>query len=195
MATRWKQPIVSDSGPAYDWIRRFVRLLENLRQLARGPQQIEFSLLAREICIKEGEPFLIFVKLRHFQIANAGAALLKLRLQHLQILLCQFELQARYLATRIPFPGLAGLMTHIQRDLRSLALHLHSRSRQIGLRESHGCAGMRRKNGNLDIDSDDEVIALKFIEELIVVVEFRQEIILADQSECGPIASTLPFQA
>src|SRR6266700_3059497 len=85
--------------------------------------------------------------------------------------LCQFELQARYLATRIPFPGLAGLMTHIQRDLRSLALHLHSRSRQIGLRESHGCAGMRRKNGNLDIDSDDEVIALKFIEELIVVVE------------------------
>ena len=80
-------------------------------------------------------------------------------------------------------------MTNVERDLGSLVLHLHLRSRQIGLRERDGCAGVRRENRNFNVDSDDEVIALKFVEELIVVVEFGQQVVLADQSDGRPVSS------
>src|SRR5256885_10039528 len=66
-------------------------------------------------------------------------------------------------STLFPYTTLfrSCLVTHFQRDLRSLVLHLHLRSRQIGSRERYRRARMRGENGNLDVDSGDEVIDRK----------------------------------
>src|SRR3984893_809779 len=136
--------IVSDSDLASKGNPYTVSLLECLRQLTGGSQQIQFRLLVGVFRIEKRQPFLVFIELACFQITNAGAALLKLGLQHLQILLCQFELQASYFSIHVHFPGLAGLVTNVERDLGSLVLYLHLRSRQIGLRERDGCACVRR---------------------------------------------------
>src|ERR1700730_13351575 len=75
------------SRPLYPTLPRLDRqsevafLLEGLRQLPRGAQQIKLGLLMRVLRIEKGKPLLIFIELRAFQIANTGASLLKLRLQ------------------------------------------------------------------------------------------------------------------
>ncbi len=93
--------------------------------MAGGSQQVQFRLLMGVLRIEKREPFLVFIELACFQITDAGATLLKLRLQHLQILLRQLELQASYFSIHVHSPGLAGLVTNVERHLGSLVLYLH----------------------------------------------------------------------
>ena len=53
-------------------------LLRQLRHLAGGFQQVELPLLASKIGVQERQPLIIFVELRGFHVAQAGATLLEL---------------------------------------------------------------------------------------------------------------------
>ena len=67
-------------------------------------------MLAGELCVEEGHPFIVFFEASLFDISQRGAAFVQFRLQNLKGFLGELKIEARHFVSSIEFANIAGFL-------------------------------------------------------------------------------------
>src|SRR5580692_10594682 len=95
-------------------------LLKHLRELAGGLEKRELPLLAGELGVEEGHPFVVLFEASLLDVAQRGAAFVQFRLQNLKRLLSELKIEARHFVSSVELADIAGFLQHVGADLLTL---------------------------------------------------------------------------
>jgi hypothetical protein len=73
-------------------------------------------LLAGELGVEEGHPFVVFFEASLFDVSQRGAALVQFRLQNLKGFLSELQIEAGHFVSGIEFANIAGFLKHVGAD-------------------------------------------------------------------------------
>src|SRR5579864_4417183 len=161
-------------------------LLKHLRELAGGLKKRELPLLTGKFGVEEGHPFVVFFEASLLDVSQRGAAFVQFRLQDLERLLGELQIEARHFVSGIEFANIAGLLQHVGADFLAFVAEDEFGFAQLAFGQFYVGKSLGAENWNVRIDSDGDVVTLKMIEEFSVVVEFAEHLVEADGADRGP---------
>jgi hypothetical protein len=153
------------------------------------------GLLALEVGVEILHPLFAFGDAGALDFAEIHFAFVELGLEDGDVLLRQLELQARDFFGGVAFAEMACFLTDAGADFLFLIGEIGFGDVEIYFSEGDVGLGLRAKNRDLNIDACVVVVALEFLKELGVVVEFGEQAVGGDEFERRVVAALFAGEA